>query len=168
MAVVTTKSAQITNRDASPKVLSNSRVVRANVKHARGVVTAVNGDSVGSKYIHCSIPSNAIPVSVRVSAPDIGTTTAADIGLYRTTQDGGAVVDVDFFASAQALNAGPYSKVEVVNEAGTIATPANSEKTVWELLGLSSDPCVTYDVVSTLTGAADGGGAILLEIDYTE
>lgn len=167
MAVVTTKSSQITNRDASPKVLSNSRIVKANVQHARGVVTAVNGDSATSKYVFCSIPSNAVPVSLRYSAPDIGTTTAMDVGLYRTTQDGGAVVDVDFFATAVALNAGPYSKVEIVNEAGTIATPANSEQPIWQLLGLSADPCVTYDIVGTLTGAADGGGAILLEADYT-
>lgn len=168
MAVVTTKSAQITNRDASPKVLSNARIVRAPVQHARGVVTAVNGDSATSKYIFCSIPSNAVPISVRASCPDIGTTTAMDVGLFRTTQDGGAVVDVDFFASALSVSGGALAKSEIVNEAGAVATPANGEKPIWELLGLSADPCVTYDVVGTLTGAADAGGAILLEIDYTQ
>lgn len=167
MAVVTTKSTQITNRDASPKVLSNSRIVRANVKHARGVVTAVNGDSANSKYIFCSVPSNAVPVSVRVSCPDIGTTTAADLGLYRTTQDGGAAVDADFFASALSLSGGALTKSEALFESGVV-TVANEEKPIWELLGLSSDPNVTYDVVGTLTGAADAGGAILVEIDYTE
>lgn len=166
MAVVTTKSTQITNRDAQPRVLTNARLTKGDVTHARGVCSIANGDSVASKYLFCSIPSNAVPISVRVSAPDIGTTTAADIGLYRSTADGGAVVDVDFFASAQALNAGPYAKTEVVNENGAVATPANGEKPIWELLGLSSDPGVIYDVVGTLTGAADGAGAVLLEIDY--
>jgi hypothetical protein len=167
MAVVTTKSTQITNRDATPSVLTNGRITRGDIMHARGVCTIVNGDSVASKFIFCSIPSNAVPISVRVSSPDIGTTTAGDVGLYRTTRDGGAVVDVDFFASALSLNGGALSKSEIVNEAAAIATPANGEKAVWELLGLSSDPGIIYDVVLTLTGAADAGGAVLLEVDYT-
>jgi len=166
MAVVTTKSTQITNRDATPVVLNNARLTRADVKHARAVVAIANGDSATSKLIFFSIPSNAIPISVRVSSPDIGTTTAADIGLYQTTANGGAVADVDFFGSAVSLSGGALSKSEVVNEAAAVATPANGEKTVWELLGLSADSARDYDVVATLTGAADAAGSVLLEIDY--
>lgn len=166
MGVVTTKSAQITNRDASPRVLSNARIVKADVQHARAKVAIANGDSITSKLLFCSIPSNAIPISVRVSCPDIGTTTAADVGLYKTTADGGAVVDVDFFASALSLSGGALAKSEIVNENTAVATPANGEKTVWELLGLPADPCIMYDIVGTLTGAADGAGDVLLEVDY--
>ena len=165
MAVVTVKSTQITNRDALPRVPNNARSAKGDLKHARGAVAIANGDSVASKYIVCSIPSNAIPVSARISAPDIGTTTAADIGLYRNTVDGGAVVDADFFKAAQALNAGPYAKVEVVNS--NVATLALAETPIWALLGLTADPCVEYDVVLTLTGAADAAGTAMLEIDYT-
>lgn len=167
MAVVTTKSAGITNRDTTPSVINNGRLNGARVQHARGVVAIANGDSATSKYIVCSIPSNAIPVSVRVSSPDIGTTTAGDVGLYQTTRNGSAVVDVDFFASALSLSGGALSKSEIVNEAAAVATPANGEKTVWELLGLTADPLRDYDVVITLTGAADAAGSVLLEIDYT-
>lgn len=166
MAVVTVKSAQITNRDATPVVFSNGRVVRSEVKHARGVVAVTSGDSVGSKFIACSIPSNAVVVSVRLSAPDIGTTTAADVGLYQTTANGGAVVGADFFGSAVALNAGPYTKTEVSLESG-VYTIANQEKPVWEALGLTADSARDYDVVLTLTGAADGSGSVLVEVDYT-
>jgi hypothetical protein len=167
MAVVTVKSTQITNRDATPRVLSNSRIVKADVQHARGVVLITSGNTTASKYIACSIPSNAVPISVRVSAPDIGTTTAGDVGLYKNTGDGGAVVDVDFFASALSLSGGALSKSEIVNEAAAIATPANGEKPVWELLGLSADPGLIYDVVLTLTADADGTGSALFEVDYT-
>lgn len=167
MGVVTVKSTQITNRDATPRVLSNSRVVRGDVHHARGVCAIANADSIASKYLFCTIPSNAVPVSVRVSCPDIGTTTAGDVGLYKTTGDGGAVVDVDFFASALSLSGGALSKSEIVNENTAVATPANGEKPIWELLGLTSDPGISYDVVLTLTAAADAAGSVLLEIDYT-
>lgn len=166
MAVVTTKSTQITNRDATPRVLNNGRVDGGRVHHARGVAAAANGDSVGSKLIFCSLPSNAVPVSARVTSPDIGTTTAANLGLYRTTADGGAVVDADFFASALSLSGGALTKSEALFESGVV-TIANGEKPLWELLGLTADPQVMYDVVATLTGAADAAGSILVEIDYT-
>ena len=166
MAVVTVKSTQITNRDATPRVLNTGRIAGGRVQHACGAVVITSGDSIGSKYIACSIPSNAVPISVRITAPDIGTTTAGDVGLYRTTDDLGTVVDADVFASAQALNAGPYTKTELLYESG-VTTIANGEKPLWEILGLTSDPRVLYDVVLTLTGAADGTGTALLEVDYT-
>lgn len=165
MAVVTVKSTQITNRDATPRVLNNGRTTGGMVRHARGAAPITNGDSIASKYIMCSIPSRAVPISARISSPDIGTTTAADLGLYRTTADGGAVVDADFFKAAVVLNAGAIAKSEQVN--GNLATLANAEKAIWELLGLTSDPGVDYDVVLTLTAAADATGTPMVEIDYT-
>jgi hypothetical protein len=165
MAVVAVKSNQITNRDASPRVFNNARTSNGEVRHARDTFVITNGDSAASVYRVCSIPSRAIPISVRVTAPDIGTTTAADVGLYRNTVDGGAVVDADFFGSAVSLSGGAISKSEVVFESGVI-TLANSYKPIWELLGLTADPGVEYDVALTLTGAADAGGTGLLEVDF--
>jgi hypothetical protein len=66
------------------------------------------------------------PSACAISAPDIGTTTTADVGLYKSTRDGGAVVDADFFKAAVVLNAGAIAKSEVVN--GNVITLANSEK----------------------------------------
>jgi hypothetical protein len=167
MAVVTTKSQTITNRDATPRVLSNGRVQGAPVLEAGELVTIVNGDSATSKYIFFSVPSNALVRSLKYSAPDIGTTTACDIGLYRTTADGGAVVDVDFWVSAVALNAGPYNKVEVIQEAGAAGGDITKfMQPIWQILGLTADPNIVYDVVATLTGAADAGGTLILEMQY--
>lgn len=166
MPVVTTKSAAITNRDATPKVINNARVTGAPIIRAAGIVAVANGDSIASKYLFCSVPSNAIVSSVKVSCPDIGTTTAMDVGVYRSTADGGAVVDADHFASGVALNAGALNKSEVVNESG-VTTVDELEKPLWEALGLSADPALVYDIVGTLTGAADAAGSILLEVEYT-
>lgn len=167
MAVVTTKSAAITNRDATPKVLALGRVQGDAVQQATGLVTVANGDSATSKYIMFSVPSNALVRSLKVSCPDIGTTTAGDIGLYRTTADGGAVVDVDFWASAVSFSGGALSKSEVVNEAGAAGGDITKfEQPIWQQLGLTADPMLMYDVVITLTGAADAGGTIVLEAQY--
>jgi len=164
MAVVTTKSAQITNRDATPRVAINAYQAGAAKKTACGTVSIANGDSVGSRYIHCSIPSNARVSSVRKTHPDIGTTTAGDIGLYKTTADGGAVVDADFFTAASVFNAGAVLATEV--GFGNVLSAANAEKRVWEALGLTSDPKIQYDVCTTLTGAADAAGTLFLDVDY--
>ena len=166
MAVVALKSTQITNRDATPAVLNNARTSGADLKHRRAIMAITSGDSAASTYRMFEIPSNAVVVSVRVSAPDIGTTTTADVGLYQTTANGGAVVDADFFASAIVLNAGAISKSDVTHESA-VYTLANGEKPVWEALGLTADSMRTYDVVLTLVGAADGTGTVLVEIDYT-
>ena len=165
-AVVNVLSSVITNRDAVPPTLNKRALAGMEMRHARAKVAIANGDSAASIYRVLEIPSNAIPISVRVSSPDIGTTTAADIGLYQTTKNGSAVAEVDVFASALALSGGALSKSEVVNEAAAVATPANSEKRIWELLGLTADSQRSYDVCLTLTGAADAAGDVLLEVDY--
>jgi len=166
MAVVITKSTAVSGRDATPRVLGNSAVTRADVKKALGVVAAVTGDSIGSTYLFCSIPSNAVVYSVEVSCPDIGTTGTMDLGLYQTTDKGSAVVDADFFAAAINVHGGALAKQQEVF--GNVITPANFEQRLWQLLGLSADPELMYDVVGTLAAAQDGSGSILVEVAYSE
>lgn len=166
MAVVTTKSSQITNRDANPKAFNNGRLVKANLLISSGLVSAVSGDSIASKYIFTTVPSNALISKVSISCPDIGTTGTIDIGIYQTTDNGSAVVDADFIASAVVLNAGALNSIIITNESG-VYTVANMEKPLWEALGLTSDPKRDYDVVGTLTAAQDGSGSIFLAIAYT-
>lgn len=165
MAVVTVKSTQITNRDANPRVISNARITNGQVRRACDRVTITNGDSAASTYRFFSVPSRAVVSKVLLSTPDIGTTTAGDIGLYRTTADGGAVVDADFFGSAVSLSGGALARSDVTFESGVI-TLTNVITPIWEILALTSDPSVDYDVVLTLTGAADAGGVPLLELEY--
>jgi hypothetical protein len=165
MAVVAVKSTQITNRDATPRVINNPRVTSGVKQVALDTAVITSGNSVGSTYLIAQVPSRAIVTAVCVSSPDIGTTTAADIGLYQATLNGGAVVDADFFASAVSLSGGAISKSDVTFESGAY-TLANGAKPLWEALGLSADPGIDYDVVLTLTGAADATGTALVEIEY--
>ena len=165
MAVVNVKSTQITNRDATPRVINNPRVTSGVKQVALDTIAIANGDSIASTYRVAQVPSRAIVTAVRISSPDIGTTTAADVGLYRTTLDGGAVVDADFFASAVSLSGGALSKSDVTYESG-ILTLANAAKPLWEALSLTADPGYDYDVTLTLTAAADAAGTALVEIEY--
>lgn len=164
MAVVTVKSTVITNRDATPKTVNNAHLAQSPIRETSGVCAIANGDSVNSKYIFCSVPSNAKMSELRVKAPDIGTTTTGHFGLYKTTEDGGAVVDADFFKATQSLKDGAIDTDLV---AGNVLSVANHEKRLWDALGLSSDPNIWYDIVLTLDGAADAAGSVSVQAKYT-
>lgn len=159
MAVVTTKSSVITNADASPAVINTAQLSGGRMRHKRGVVTAVSGDSIASIYRMLRVNSNDLVAQLLLSCDAI-TTCAGDVGLYKTLADGAAVVDADFFASAQSL-AAALSNTDITRESGVV-TVANMEKPIWQALGLSEDPQIKYDVAVTLTAAAGSGGGIAL------
>jgi hypothetical protein len=66
------------------------------------------------------------------------------------------VVDADFFASAFDFAGGPFSNFAVTHESG-VYTVANSEKALWEALGLTVDPNIDYIISLTITTTGNGG-----------
>lgn len=164
MATVSKSSSFITNRDSSPSVRSNSVISKGVLMEAIGTLESSAADDIGSKYKMCSIPSNARISQVLLTCDDLGSTGAVDIGLYQTTENGGAVVDADFFASAQVLTTAlEFSNVML--ESGVI-DEAEMEQPVWQLLGLSADSKRDYDVVLTATQAIELAGTITLQVRY--
>jgi hypothetical protein len=159
MAVNAYKTNAITNLDATPIVRANPWVHGGNSKQFAGTVEAVNGDSIGSTYRFFRIGSWMRPVSLTLFCDAI-TSAAGDLGLYRTASDGGAVVSQTLFASAQSIASAITLGTHVRFEQDDVA---NVEKRVWELLGLSADPNLEYDVTLTLTAAATAGGTISLQ-----
>lgn len=166
MAVVTKKSTTITNRDSTPATITNANIARGRVQEFVGVVEAASGDSIGSKYIFGSIPSNARVSQVLLSCDAMSTSGAGDIGIYKSTADGGAVVDADFFASAQVVTTA-LKNSDVTHESGSFDI-ADGEKMLWDALGLTEDPNLEYDVAMTLTTAAGGAGTIALKVKYVQ
>jgi hypothetical protein len=167
MATVSVSSTQITNRDAVPRVLSNSRITKGTMLCSTGVCAAGAGDSIGSKYKLAQIPSNARVHSVLLACDSVGTVGAADFGIYQTTENGGAVVDADFFKAAQALTSAlTATNITYGNTSGLGVEEA--EKPLWEALGLTADSKRDYDVVATVTTAIDAaaGGDISLQVAF--
>ena len=161
MAVVAVKSTLVTNADALPAVLNSPRVDGGFERLEVATAAITSGDNTGSTYRMFRVPSNAVMTDLRIYSPDIGTTTIADIGLYRTAKDGGAVQDADFFASALSLKDGALNGTDVLHESAVFSI-ANSGKELWEALALTSDPSVFYDVALTLTADADATGTVKL------
>lgn len=168
MAVVALKSSAITNATATPVVLTAANLVNGNLRESQGFANIANGDSIGSTYRVHRLRSGDRVSLLRFYAADIGTTVAADLGLYDvSTVNSGAVVDADFFASAVSFASGPYNGVDITFEAAAAGgSIANAEKRIWEALGLTSDPCKEYDVTWTLTAASDAAGTVLLRTQF--
>lgn len=157
MAVVAVKSAPLTNADATPAVINKANVDGARLRHKRGICAAANGDSIASTYRFFRIKSNDLVRDIFLDNASWGAACTMDVGLYKTAKDGGAVVDADFFASALDMNTANRA-LNVTRESGVI-TVANMEKRVWELLGLTADPNLEYDVTGTLVAAAAAAGS---------
>lgn len=166
MAVVNVKSAGLTLMDTASSQAPKKGQVRGEMMCARGKVEVTNGDSIASIFRVCRVPSNAFVAQLLLRCTAI-TGAIGDIGLYRTPADGGAVVSVALFASAQSLASALAAWTDVTNESTTL-TPTLIEQPLWQILGLSADPGVWYDIAITLTAAATASGQATLMCEYTE
>lgn len=183
MAQVKVKSTAITNMTAVPATMSGvglggGVLVRA----VNALVALTSGDTqqttfaAGASVYRCGkIRSSDYYHELRiVTTADMGTTTTVDVGLYNLgdSTNPGTVVDQDFFASTLSLKDGAIvttgtgvNASDQTFEAGVAGgLITNAEKRVWEQLGLTSDPCIEYEVVLTLTGACDGSGTALVQV----
>ena len=167
MAVVAVKSTQITNLDATPVVESPAYQNHGRLREMAESVTITSGDSIASVYRILRVWSSWRVSELILDSPDIGTTTVADFGLYKSAEYGGAVADADFFGSAVSLKDGALAKTDITRESGVI-TIANADTRIWEQLGLTADPKCWYDVAATLTAAADATGEIGLRLRYVD
>lgn len=156
MAVELVNSTQIANDVATPKVLNNPFTTRGPAERSVAKVTVGATASIASIYRFFRVRSGD-RVSVLRLANTIGTAGVGrdnDIGLYDI--EGGAVVDVNFFAKAVSMVSERATWTELLPGAaagGTNITPANSETRIWEQLGLSADPMKDYDVAMTVNEA---------------
>lgn len=170
MAVVNTKSTAVTNADAATQTNLSLKIAGGRLRESVGTVEAVNGDSIGSTFRLARIRSGDRVSRVLLSCDAISSC-AGDIGIYDITSvNSGAVVDADFFASAQSL-ASALVNADVTHEAdaadaGAGFGHADVEKPLWQALGLTSDPGKLYDIAVTLTAAAAANGTIAMKVQY--
>lgn len=156
MAVVDRNSEAISNLTATPRVINGPELSANKLQEVIGVIASAADDSQNSIGRFCRVPSNARISQLLISAADASTAGAINVGVYQTAENGGAVVDADLFASAFDLSGGPYTNQDITFESGEY-TFAESEKPLWEVLGLSADPCRDYDIAYTISTTFNGG-----------
>jgi len=157
---LTLKSVQITNREATPRVLNSPQNGSEGVLHGTfGHIDAVPAALSATSIIRlCSIPSNARVIAVAFYSGAQGAG-AVDIGIYQTNGNGGAVVDADLFGSAVGVTTA-VAGTSVLEESGQFSIPEMAMP-LWQVLGLTADPHRMYDVAATVTTAVTTGLAPL-------
>lgn len=169
MAVVNVNSGQIANDLLTPPVLNNPYVAGGVYRENVDVCTAGATDSAGSTYRFCRVPSNARigDVEVMNDANTVGT--SYKCGLYGV--NGGAIAvanaDVIFFSAVTMASArNVWTSLYFPSILAGGGAVANCTKRVWELLGLSADPNLLYDVVITAVTPGTAGGNMAVKFAY--
>jgi hypothetical protein len=161
MAVTNRTGTAISNATANPSVANTPPRSPGRLVRVQEVIASAADDSATSVFRFFRVKSSDIVASVQISAADATTAGAINVGLYQTSENGSAVVDADLFASAFDLALGPYSNADITFESGEY-THAEAQKQLWEVLGLSSDPCIDYDVCAVISTTFNGGPTSIL------
>ena len=177
MAVVTTKSTLLTNRDATPKVLTDSFISGGQGSESYGWVTANVGDSIASYYKCVSVPSNCRISSIRMVNAALGASVTVDIGVWYPTaiQSGGGnflaqslagtLINSTCIQTAIACSSATTVFQDVVTTA--VTSPSVQEQPFWQLVGLTTDPEIWLDVGFVVRAAAIGTqGQIAMRFGY--
>lgn len=157
MAVVTRNSTKV----GTDLTKGSSRPWSGNPLHIiEGRLESVNGDSTGSVYRLCTIPSDFVIDKIELASDALGGSCAADLGIYKAL--GGAVVDADEFGSAISLvSASGWTQV---TEETVPADIGKSMMPMWERAGLTSNDGQAYDVALTLTAASGADGTVAVKV----
>lgn len=164
MAVVDKLSTALANTYAAKPKLNSSQIDVGQIRQSVGVASVASGDDDGSVYRICRVHSSWRISSIRVNNAAITGGEDYDIGLYEPYVSGQSpnAVDADLFADGLDFSA-PRAELE---EVLTVPTTGNGiEKAIWQLLGLSADPGLEYDLCLTANtvGSADGQINVLVE-----
>jgi hypothetical protein len=145
----------LTNSYATPLVANVAGADSANtlIWSAYCAIPAVATDLAGSIYRFGRVKSSDVIHGISFASTAL-TAGALSLGLY--TPNTGAVVSVALFATS--VNCA--SAVVVTEERYTNLALTTAGKRVWELLGLSSDPVLVYEVAATSTTAATAAGTL--------
>lgn len=168
-------STVISNRDATPKVLTDSYVAGGGLKAAEGYVQTFGlADAAGSTYRMLSIPSNARVESVKIQSDALGTGCTLDVGVWWPTfipvgaglaaSVASTSINTALFAAAIAAS-NTNASTDITNQS-TTNTIVNQELPLWQAAGLASDPGIDLDIVVYVHAAVAKQGYIGIKAVY--
>lgn len=178
MGVVTLKSNAITNRDATPKVLTDALISGAATNQAYGWVFTGSADSAASNYKLCQVPSEARLASLDFVNGALGSGCVLDVAAWYPTafQSGGGaflaqsltgtLISSSTFTTQITGNTANTTFAQLMITTGTQASPNYWEQPLWALLGLASDPECVVDLGFSVRIAVATAGYIAMKASY--
>lgn len=177
MSTFIVSSTAIANRDATPKVLTDSYVAGGGLQAAEGYVQTKGAtDGVGSVYRMLSVPSNARLEAIKIAADALGTGCTLSVGVWwpsyiplgsgLASSIANTVINTALFASALAAsNANAWT--DITNQS-TNNSIANNELPLWNACGLATDPLMDLDICVYVAGAVAAQGYVGLKAAYVK
>lgn len=172
------KSTLITNRDATPKVLTDAYLSGGIMEEVMGSVKTGSSDPAGTFYRLIQVPSNARVSQLYWQTDTIlSNTCALDVGVWYPTaipQGGGAFlaagsagsfVGTSFFATNLNPSAAIIGLTEITNQSGNYLVPLQ-ETPLWNVLGFVTDPEVSMDLGFSVRVANSVAGYVSLKCRY--
>lgn len=163
MAAANTKSTIVTNADSVPRKLCAVNLAHGRLREQVATVEIAAADDNASIYRLFRVRSDFRISSLELFNDAIASGTAFDLGVYQTADNGAAVVDADLFATDVSLASARVVPTDLLFEVLDIN---KIEKPLWEMLGLSSDPKIEYDIALTADTVGTAAGTITMRMRY--
>lgn len=170
------KSTLITNRDATPKVLSDSFLSGGLMEEVQGSVKTGASDTANSYYRLVPVPSNAKVSQIYWQSEALGSGCVLDVGVWYPTSipvgggnflssgSSGAIISSSIFAAGLTAP-GANALTEITNQSGNYLIPLQ-ETTLWNVLGFASDPEISFDIGFVTRVATASAGYAGLKVRY--
>ena len=145
-----------------------STEIPSQVKGVKSLIIAGNfealaADDAGSKYRICRVPANAVPISIDINMDAIAGVTEADLGLYDTKEQGGAVKDIDCFQDGVDMHGGYAIGSELSGLSAMTIDEIGDQ--MYEFAGDDAPtPGGEYDLVLTCVSEITGTGTVAFRI----
>lgn len=178
MALVTLLSTLITNRDATPKVLTDGFIAQGENSQSYGWVFTGSADNAGSAYKMCQVPSNARLTSLGLTNQTLGNSSQIDVGVWYPTvvptgggaflasSLGGTLVSSSNFRTAMLGDTVNTTPLEMIVTTNTRQLPNYQEMPLWQMLNLTTDPECMLDVGISVRVATATSGYIGLRASF--
>jgi len=170
MATEELKSTVITAREnirtgagttPSSKVINGGNLKQSVATFEFGVFDAA------STYRVCEVPAHGRISKIHVKSDTAIVAATVDIGVYATTENGGAAINADCYATAFDVEAAAITTAEL-NLRYEVLGIETIEQAVWQDAGVAASPesGTKYDVVLTTAVAATTGGTVSVIVEY--
>lgn len=170
------KSTLLTNRDATPKVLTDAFLAGGILEEVQGSVKTGASDTANSYYRLIQVPSNSKMSQLYWQSEGLGSGCVVDVGVWFPTYlpvgggaflssgSSGALISSSIFAAgltAPAANA----LTEITNQSGNYLIPLQ-ETVLWNVLGFTVDPEIDFDIGFVTRVATAAAGYVSLKCRY--
>lgn len=164
--MATVKSDLITTLDATTPTLADNAIFNGKVRAQIATYTAAGALALNTIVLMNRVPVEARILRIMFASDDLGTGGLFDIGFYKPTGEGGAVIVADAIADDVDVKA---AAVAQVNKRFTILDINGGGKKVWELAGLSAKPNYAFiDIAITVAEATTAAGDFHLIVEFVQ